>query len=98
MNIYWNGSVKSGSFTSTSSWVHGVVPGAADVAELTTSGATAFVLSPDTVLGLNVVSGAVVTTESRLTLTEGTATGPAATGKLLLEDSAQYIGVISGQQ
>jgi hypothetical protein len=75
MNIYWKNTVSSGSFTSATSWVHGVVPGPADVAEVTTSGATAFVLSPDTVLGLNVVSGAVVTTESDLTLTEGTATG-----------------------
>jgi hypothetical protein len=76
MNIYWKSTVSSGSFTSASSWVQGVVPGAGDVAELTTSGVTAFVGSPDTVLGVNVVSGATLTvTTSAFTATEGTATG-----------------------
>src|ERR1700730_18282149 len=46
------------------------------VAELTTSGVRATVGSPDTVLGLNVVSGATVDiTTSAFTATEGTAQG-----------------------
>lgn len=60
MNIYWKSTITNGSFNSASSWVQGVVPGAGDVAELTTSGVRATVSSPDTVLGLNVVSGATV--------------------------------------
>ena len=76
MNIYWKSTVTNGSFNSASSWVQGVVPGAGDVAELTTSGVRATVSSPDTVLGLNVVSGATVDiTTSAFTATEGTATG-----------------------
>lgn len=76
MNIYWKSTVSSGSFTSASSWVQGVVPGGGDVAELTTSGVTAFISAAETVLGLNVVSGATVTiTTPDFTATEGTATG-----------------------
>jgi hypothetical protein len=76
MNIYWKSTVSNGSFTSAGNWVQGVVPGAGDVAELTTSGVRATVSSPDTVLGLNVVSGATVDiTTSAFTATEGTATG-----------------------
>jgi hypothetical protein len=76
MNIYWKSTVSSGSFTSASSWVGGVVPGGGDVAELTTSGVTAFISAAETVLGLNVVSGATVTiTTPDFTATEGTATG-----------------------
>ena len=40
MNIFWKNTVTSGSFTSAANWVQSVVPGANDVAELTTSGAT----------------------------------------------------------
>ena len=76
MNIYWKSTVTNGSFNSAGSWVQGVVPGAGDVAELTTSGVRATVSSPDTVLGLNVVSGATVDiTTSAFTATEETATG-----------------------
>lgn len=54
MNIFWNKTVTSGSFTSAANWVQGVVPGANDVAELTTSGATVTdnVGTTTTVLGL----------------------------------------------
>ena len=39
MNIYWKGTVPSGSFTSAGNWVQSSVPGISDIAELTT-GAT----------------------------------------------------------
>src|SRR5262249_38424615 len=66
--------VTSGSFTSATNWVQGVVPGANDVAEFTTSGATVTVL-PITavVLGLNVVSTGILAVQGHLTATEGTA-------------------------
>ncbi len=52
------------------------MPGAGDVAELTSSGVTVTANSPVTVLGVNVVSGATLTvTTPDFTATEGTATG-----------------------
>jgi fibronectin-binding autotransporter adhesin len=75
MNIFWKNTVTSGSFTSAANWVQGVVPGANDVAELTTSGATVIDNTTTTVLGLNLVSTGILAVQGNLTATEGTAGG-----------------------
>ena len=77
MNIFWKNTVTSGSFTSAANWVQGVVPGANDVAELTTSGAKVIdnFGTTTTVLGLNLVSTGILAVKGNLTATEGTAAG-----------------------
>jgi hypothetical protein len=57
MNIYWK-NATTGLFTDPNNWVQGVVPGAGDIAELTSTCATAIVsaASPVTVLGVNIGS------------------------------------------
>jgi hypothetical protein len=76
MNIFWKKTVTSGSFTSAANWVQGVIPGANDVAELTTSGATVTDNGTAiTVLGLNLVSTGILAVNGDLTATEGTAAG-----------------------
>ena len=76
MDIFWKTSGTIGSFTSTTNWVQGVIPGPNDIAELTQTNITAFVSSSVTVMGANLGSSATLAVESgTFTATEGTATG-----------------------
>ena len=97
MNIFWNKTVTSGSFTSAANWVQGVVPGANDVAELTTSGATVTdnVGTTTTVLGLNLVSTGILDVDGFLTATEGTVAG-ANRGTIDIGDKVDYAGLTVG--
>ena len=104
MNIFWKNTVASGSFTSAANWVQGVVPGANDVAELTTSGATVIdnFLTTTTVLGLNLVSTGILAVKGNLTATEGTAAGAnrgtidiSSLGELTVGGTFDNIGTIN---
>jgi fibronectin-binding autotransporter adhesin len=76
MNIFWKKTIPSGFFGTTANWVQGAVPGANDVAELTTTGADVTEDTTNTVLGLNLVStGILEIDDGFLTATEGTASG-----------------------
>ena len=94
---FWNKTVTSGSFTSAANWVQGVVPGANDVAELTTSGATVTdnVGTTTTVLGLNLVSTGILDVDGFLTATEGTVAG-ANRGTIDIGDKVDYAGLTVG--
>jgi len=89
MNIYWKGTVPSGSFTSAGNWVQSSVPGISDIAELTT-GATVTVSTgaPVTVLGVNLALGALLI-NTDFTATEGTAIG-SNKGTIEVNNGAQF--------
>jgi hypothetical protein len=76
MNIYWNSSIGVGSFTNSASWVQSAVPGESDIAEMTRA-ADIIVdsVSPVTVLGVNIGSGATLDIPTNFTATEGTPNG-----------------------
>jgi hypothetical protein len=89
MNIYWKGTVPSGSFTSAGNWVQSSVPGISDIAELTT-GATVTVSTgaPVTVLGVNLALGTLLI-NTDFTATEGTAIG-SNKGTIEVNNGAQF--------
>jgi hypothetical protein len=89
MNIYWKGTVPSGSFTSAGNWVQSSVPGISDIVELTT-GATVTVSTgaPVTVLGVNLALGTLLI-NTDFTATEGTAIG-SNQGTIEVNNGAQF--------
>jgi hypothetical protein len=89
MNIYWKGTVPSGSFTSAGNWVQSSVPGISDIVELTT-GATVTVSTgaPVAVLGVNLALGTLLI-NTDFTATEGTAIG-SNQGTIEVNNGAQF--------
>jgi hypothetical protein len=76
MNIYWNSSVGVGSFTNSASWVQSAVPAESDIAEMTRAADIVVnSVSPVTVLGVNIGSGATLQILTNFTATEGTPIG-----------------------
>jgi hypothetical protein len=91
MNIYWK-NATTGLFTDPNNWVQGVVPGAGDIAELTSTGTTAIVsaASPVTVLGVNIGSSTFDIQQGNFTATEGTPMGTFNRGFIAVEGGGRF--------